>query len=386
MIKTDICIIGAGPSGAATSLMLANLKISHYIVDKEIFPRDKTCGDGLILYAYKAMKVLGNNLFDDFLKHPNFIHSKKINLHINNKLDIPLSESKDRDVFISYAKRIDFDQFLVSKISSTYAQKEFGNGVKSLEEKPEGILINLKDGKQILSKIVVGADGAQSVVSRKLAKNKVDNKKRSTFISAYFKGVTDIPLEKDAEVRIIYKETPLFFYIFPLFNGDVNVSLGGRSDYINKYKINLIKEIENIILSNKFVKHRFSNATKTSNWRGWVIPFQLEKQKICGNRFLLIGDAAGLANAFYKEGVGTGMMSGIIAAKNIEKSLKANNFSDSFLKSYEVEIKNEFGKLLKFSNYLLKLTRFKRTFGFLVFIFKKTFLKKSFKLIKKRSY
>ena len=65
MIKTDVCIIGAGPSGAATSLMLSNLKISHYIIDKEIFPRDKACGDGLILYAYKVMKLLGNNLFEE---------------------------------------------------------------------------------------------------------------------------------------------------------------------------------------------------------------------------------------------------------------------------------------------------------------------------------
>jgi flavin-dependent dehydrogenase len=55
MIKTDVCIIGAGPSGTSTSLMLSKMKISHYIVDKSIFPRDKTCGDGLILYAYKSL-------------------------------------------------------------------------------------------------------------------------------------------------------------------------------------------------------------------------------------------------------------------------------------------------------------------------------------------
>ena len=34
MIKTDVCIIGAGPSGTSTSLMLSKMKISHYIVDK----------------------------------------------------------------------------------------------------------------------------------------------------------------------------------------------------------------------------------------------------------------------------------------------------------------------------------------------------------------
>ena len=40
--KTAVCIIGAGPSGTATSIMLTKLKIPHYIIDKSTFPRDKT--------------------------------------------------------------------------------------------------------------------------------------------------------------------------------------------------------------------------------------------------------------------------------------------------------------------------------------------------------
>ena len=76
--KTTVCIIGAGPSGAATSIQLSKLKIPHYIIDKSTFPRDKTCGDGLILYAFKAMKFLGDDLFASFLKHPKFIQVKKL--------------------------------------------------------------------------------------------------------------------------------------------------------------------------------------------------------------------------------------------------------------------------------------------------------------------
>ena len=114
--KTDVCIIGGGPSGAATSIMLSKLKIPHYIIDKSTFPRDKTCGDGLILYAYKAMKLLGEDLFEEFLKHPKFIHSKKIKLHINNNLNITFKESEERDMIISYAKRFDFDYFLVNHL------------------------------------------------------------------------------------------------------------------------------------------------------------------------------------------------------------------------------------------------------------------------------
>ncbi|WP_445747153.1 NAD(P)/FAD-dependent oxidoreductase [Polaribacter sp.] len=386
MIKTAVCIIGAGPAGAATSLMLSKLKIHHYIIDKETFPRDKTCGDGLILYAYKVMKILGDNIFEEFLNHTTILHSKKVRLHINAKQDIVFTESNDRDMIISYAKRIDFDNFLVQKLSETYTQKEFGNAVKSIQETTEGILLKLKDGKQIFANIIVGADGAQSIVSKKLADNKIDIKNMSTFVSAYFKGVTDIPLGNDAEVRIIYKNMPLFFYIFPLANGDSNISLGGNTNQIKKYNINLIDEIENIISTNQNINHKFTNATRIGKWRGWVIPYHFGKQKMFGNRFLLVGDAAGLANAFYKEGVGTGMMSGIIAAKNIERCLKNNDFSESSLKNYEKDIKKEFGKLLKFSAFMLKLARYKNIFSFAVLLFKNRLSKKSFKIIEKRSY
>ena len=165
--KTDVCVIGAGPSGASTSLMLSKLKVDHCIVDKAVFPRDKTCGDGLILYAYKSMKLLGGDLFDEFLRSPNFLHSKRIKLHVNNHLNIEFKESEDRDMIISYAKRIDFDYFLINHLSDEYTSKYFGNGVKSLEIKSDGVLVKLKNGEEILAKIVVGADGVQAIVSKK---------------------------------------------------------------------------------------------------------------------------------------------------------------------------------------------------------------------------
>ena len=386
IIKTNVCIIGAGPSGAATSIMLSNHKIPHYIIDKASFPRDKTCGDGLILYAYKALKMLGDNIFNDFLNNSKFIHSKKIKLHVNNNLNVCFKESEDRDMVISYAKRIDFDYFLVNNLSEDFTTKELGNGVKSLQKKKDGVLVKLKDGKQIFSKLIVGADGAQSLVARKLSKIKIDNKYRSTFVSAYFKNIIDLPTDKEAEIRIIYKKIPLFFYVFPLYDGLVNVTLGARSDKLNKHNINLIDEVENIISTNKKVKDRFINAEKVTKWRGWIIPFHLFKQPIVGDNYLLVGDAAGLANAFYKEGVGTGMMSGIIAANNIKECLKKDDYSISSLKNYDLEIKKEFGKLLKFSFYALRFTKFKKLFSYIVSIFKNKLERKSYDMIKKRSY
>lgn len=384
LIKTDVCIVGAGPSGAATSMMLSKLKTHHVIVDKASFPRDKTCGDGLILYAYKSLKTLG--LLDEFLQDPRFIHGKKTNLHIHDELKITFEEAEERDMLISYAKRLDFDHFLVSHLSDEFAHQELGNGVRSLKEQEDGVLIKLKNGKQILAKMIVGADGAQSVVSRKLAGNKVDRKHVSTFVTSYFEGVEDLPEENEAEIRMVYKNMPLFFYIFPLAGGQVNVSLGGRADNIQKNNINLIDEVENIIASHPKVAHKFKNAIRLGNWRGWTIPCQFGYHTLSGKRFLLVGDAAGLANAFYKEGVGTGMMSGIIAANHIAKCIEKQEFTKKNFVNYESDLKKEFGKLLKFSQRALRIAKFKGLFANIVSISKNRIQKRAPKMIQKRSY
>ncbi|PQJ77447.1 NAD(P)/FAD-dependent oxidoreductase [Polaribacter glomeratus] len=383
MIKTAVCIVGAGPAGASASLMLSKLKIEHYIIDKAIFPRDKTCGDGLILHAYKSLLTLG--LLDAFLTNSKFIHSKNINLYIKDNLNLQFKESEDRDMAISYGKRIDFDHFLVNEMSKQYTTCQFGSGVKNLEEVAEGIRITLKNGKQITAKIVVGADGIQSIVSRKLAGFIPNKNKSSTFISAYFNNVK-MPLDKAAEIRLYYRKMPLFFYVFPLANNEVNVSLGGNTQKLLDNNINLKEEIESIIKTHPKVADKFIYAEQIGAWRGWGIPYHFKKQTICGNRFLLVGDAAGLANSFYKEGVGTGMMSGIICAKKIASCLKENNFSETFMSSYKKDIDNEFGKLLRFSEFALKLANFKAIFAGFARFSKKFVEKKAPGIIKKRSY
>ena len=45
--KSEILIIGAGPSGTSASIQLAKRGLSSIIVDQQEFPRDKVCGDAV---------------------------------------------------------------------------------------------------------------------------------------------------------------------------------------------------------------------------------------------------------------------------------------------------------------------------------------------------
>ena len=57
--RCEVLVVGAGPAGSACAQMLARAGREVVLVDQHAFPRDKTCGDGLIPDAHAALARLG---------------------------------------------------------------------------------------------------------------------------------------------------------------------------------------------------------------------------------------------------------------------------------------------------------------------------------------
>ncbi|MBL8325726.1 MAG: FAD-dependent monooxygenase [Rubrivivax sp.] len=57
--RCDVLVVGAGPAGSACAQRLAASGVEVLLVDQHDFPRDKTCGDGLIPDAHQALRLLG---------------------------------------------------------------------------------------------------------------------------------------------------------------------------------------------------------------------------------------------------------------------------------------------------------------------------------------
>ncbi|MFD2452251.1 NAD(P)/FAD-dependent oxidoreductase [Ideonella paludis] len=55
----DVLVLGAGPAGSACAKMLAEAGQQVVLVDAQRFPRDKTCGDGLVPDTHAALRRLG---------------------------------------------------------------------------------------------------------------------------------------------------------------------------------------------------------------------------------------------------------------------------------------------------------------------------------------
>src|SRR5262245_3166259 len=57
--KSDVLIVGAGPTGCAAGIVLARAGVDVAVVDRAHFPRDKTCGDAISNNGMVLVERLG---------------------------------------------------------------------------------------------------------------------------------------------------------------------------------------------------------------------------------------------------------------------------------------------------------------------------------------
>jgi len=370
-IETKVCILGAGPAGATTALFLASKGIPSVLLEKEIFPRDKICGDALSGKVISILKKLDPALVDEFVKRPIHLGSWGVKFVAPNQkeLKVPFKKNFDKSTrapgFIS--KRIDFDNFLAEQVRK---RKEVeliecceADEIKRTEN---GFTITSKDKSiMVTTNLLIASNGAHSAFSRNFGNIKVEHKHYCAGLRAYYKGVEGMDENNFIELHFIKEALPGYFWIFPLPDGMANVGLGMRSDMVSAKKVNLKKLLAEIVDYPQF-KERFKNATLEGEVKGFGLPLGSKERKLSGDSFLLTGDAASLIDPFTGEGISNAMISGMYAAEMAIKAITAENYSLAFLKEYDKLVYKRLGKELNVSTRMNQLVNYPWLFNIVV--------------------
>jgi len=363
----DVVIVGAGPAGCTCAYQLAGKGIKVALLEKEIFPRDKTCGDALSTDVVNQLSRIDPALAQQFQERVEKRTSRGIRFFSpNNKcLDIGLNN----DLSSSFiARRIDFDSFYFDQVrhrSDIHAYVDCK--VEEIEALENEIIVTTPK-KKFRTKMVVGADGAYSMVTRKLTNHTVEKDHYCAGLRQYYENVSGFHQDDFIELHFYEGILPGYFWIFPLPNNQANVGLAMLSSEVIKQKINLKEKLADIIQHHPAVSPRFKNAKPLESVKGYGLPLGSKKRTCSGHRFLLLGDAAGLIDPFTGEGIGNAIRSGRIAAAHLINAFEQNRFDAKFNILYDEEIYGKMWKELRISRSMQQLLRYPKLVNF---VFKK---------------
>ena len=329
----EIIITGGGPAGATAALAAARLGVRVLLVDKRSFPRDKVCGDAV---ARKSLGYMGDlGLLDRVMAAPHEpIGAAILGAPNGTTLRFDLTETPPGGGDASFphiiCRREVFDNVLfgAAKREVDVLENCAVTGVLLDSGAVQGVVCN---DRRITAGVVIGADGYNSIIARKLGLYKYDPESWYVATRAYYRGLDCPP--RTVEVHFIEETLPGFLWMFPCGDGATNVGLGMIHRDI-KQRGKSIREVHEAVLKSPRFRERFERAERTGEIHGWTIPTPDFSRVIHGAGFLLTGDAAGLVDPFSGEGIGNAMGSGMVAARVAAAAVGRGDFSAGSLSDY----------------------------------------------------
>ena len=358
----DVIITGAGPAGCTAALALKDSGLKVAILEKSVFPRDKVCGDAIPARALNTLHKISPELSAAFKGYEKILLTRHTDVVYNNK-----ALKLHWNIPAYTCSRMDFDHYLCRLVKEHTVTDIFEDThVQQVVAVDNGYDITDKKGNIFHSKLVIGADGAQSPTAKQLTATALDRNHHIGAVRAYYKGLGKLAVDK-TEMYMHKGFIPGYFWIFPVAGGKANVGFGMVSDDIVKKKANLKQMFYEFIEAVPELKERFANAEQLGKLDGHSLPLGSRRVQMSGDRFMLCGDAASLIDPLTGEGIGNAMASGRHAALQAMECFAKNDFTAVHMQRYDDAVWKELGDELLLRTRAQKI--FRRMPGLLNVVF-----------------
>jgi geranylgeranyl reductase family protein len=334
----DLVVVGAGPGGSSAAYNSAKAGLNTLLIDRQEFPRDKTCGDGLMPHAASEVAMMG---FADWLDEPHHGRFTGFSIYTRTALlrqNVPPSLHGPHGYVV---RRKETDAKLLERAISAGA--DFRAGVRATHpvRSPSGRLTGIEASKageslRFDAPIVVVADGVGG-----FAGNGMKAHQNAVARRQYFRGV-DGPAKQDLHVFItkdMNSHGAGYGWVFYFGDGTANVGAGVSTAALERTGRNL-KDFYDRFLEEPLMADWLKNATPEGPPTSWSLKMGMWGAKRYGQGMILVGDAGSMIHPISGEGVGYALESGRLAASWANEAHVRQDFSASVLSGYERQLRH----------------------------------------------
>jgi geranylgeranyl reductase family protein len=307
---TDVLVVGAGPAGSAAAAWAARSGADVVLADAAVFPRDKTCGDGLTPRAIAELDLLGLG---------DWVRSKGRNRGLRaagfgQELLLPWPGGSLPDHGGAVPR---------TELDARIREVALADGAQPLEDaravdversgdRVTGVVFAGSDGSRttVGCRRLVVADGARSPLGRVLGREW----HRDTAYGVAGRGYVASGRSDDewisSHLELRGAEGQLlsgYGWVFPLGDGEVNIGVGTLATARRPAGVQLRSLLD------------FYADSRREDWQldgpvrapaSALLPMGGAVSGVAGRNWALVGDAAGCVNPLNGEGIDYGLETG----------------------------------------------------------------------------
>ncbi len=345
MLRTNVCVVGAGPAGTVASLFLSKNEVPHILVDRAMFPREKVCGEFFDGRLQRILNKIEPNFMQN-MKEKNIIQDIRRYTYFNTKLEqLTVDTPLNMTARVS-ANRYDFDNYLLEEaLKSKYVQYFDNTNISTGKVTATGVsLSNSTKSFEVEAQTAILATGSNSPLSQKIVPK---NRAIGHFLLAargYYRNIAKPDQQNVAQVYFFRQPFPYYLCLVHLPNNLATAEVCMLKTIAAKHRVNPESLLLNIVREHAEIKKIFTDATLEGKIKGASLPRASGKQAISAERILLAGSCSSIINPVTGWGVGHAAFEAMLAVNQYVASAQMNDFSAKAFREYDKKIHGALGK------------------------------------------
>jgi len=321
--KTDILVIGAGPSGTIAASLVNKSGLKVRIVEKEKFPRF-VIGESLLPRCMDHFEEAG---FMDVIKKQGYQEKQgAIFLKGKERCEFEFSEQFTKGWEWTYQiPRDHFDKVLADEVQRMGVPIDFETTVTDIKFNGSDSVTTVvdKDGKekQIEARFIIDASGYGRVIPRLFNLNVPSTLPRRDTLFTQVKDVNRPTGYDSQRIVIVAHRQDVWIWIIPFSNGNTSVGFVGNPKFFEEFEGTKEERLRAMLASEPHTRERFKDVEMRFE-PVKIEGYSISVKQLYGDGYVLTGNATEFLDPVFSAGVTFATESGAAAGKLASRQLK----------------------------------------------------------------